>query len=192
MMNEPDLLALFQETGALLNGHFELRSGLHSDRFFQCALLLQYPRIAAQVCEALIRKMQAVPGGLNVDTVIAPALGGISVGHETARTLGTRFIFAEKDENKMLAMRRFTIRKGERFLVAEDVITRGGRVQETIDIVTQHGGVVEAIGVLVNRSGGKAQFDYPLVSLLDIEPVTWDPSDCPLCRQGVPLVHPGS
>jgi len=191
-MNETHLLTLFQETGALLNGHFELRSGLHSDRFFQCALLLQYPRIAARVCEALIRKMQAVPGGLNVDTVIAPALGGISVGHEAARTLGTRFIFAEKDEKKMLAMRRFTIRKGERFLIAEDVITRGGRVQETIDIVTQHGGTVEAIGVLVNRSGGKARFDYPLVSLLDIEPVTWDPSDCPLCRQGIPLIHPGS
>ncbi len=191
-MKETDLLNLFEKTRALLNGHFELRSGLHSNRFFQCALLLQYPRIAAQVCEALVEKMKTVPGALEVDTVIAPALGGISVGHEVARALGVRFIFAEKNEAKALVMRRFKIEKGERFLVAEDVITRGGRVQETVDIVKQHGGTVRAIGVLVNRSGGKAQFDYPLVSLLDIEPVTWEPAECPLCKKGLPLVHPGS
>ena len=191
-MKETDLLKLFEETQALLNGHFELRSGLHSNRFFQCALLLQYPRIAGQVCEALVEKMKTVLGKLDVDTVIAPALGGISVGHEVARTLGTRFIFAEKNAEKALVMRRFKIEKGERFLVAEDVITRGGRVQETIDIVTQHGGVVKAVGVLVNRSGGKARFDYPTVSLLDIEPVTWEPAECPLCKQGLPLIHPGS
>ncbi len=191
-MKETDLLKLFEETQALLNGHFELRSGLHSNRFFQCALLLQYPRIAGQVCEALVEKMKTVLGKLEVDTVIAPALGGISVGHEVARTLGTRFIFAEKNAEKALVMRRFKIEKGERFLVAEDVITRGGRVQETIDIVTQHGGIVQAVGVLVNRSGGKAKFDYPTVSLLDIEPVTWEPAECPLCKQGLPLVHPGS
>lgn len=192
-MNETGLLQLFEETKALLNGHFELRSGLHSNRFFQCALLLQYPRLAEQVCAALVDKMQAVLGNLKVDTVISPALGGIPVGHEVARKLGVRFIFAEKNADKMLTMRRFRIEKGERFLVAEDVITRGGRVQETIDIVTQHGGVVEAVGVLVNRSGGKAKFDYPMVSLLDIEPVTWEPAECPLCKEGrLPLVHPGS
>ncbi len=191
-MNETDLLKLFEKTNALLNGHFELRSGLHSDRFFQCALLLQYPRIAAQVCEALVQKIHTTLGKLEIDTVIAPALGGISVGHEVARTLGTRFIFAEKDADGALMMRRFKIEKGERFLVAEDVITRGGRVQETIDIVEAHGGAVQALGVLVNRSGGKAEFDYPLVSLLDIEPVTWEPAECPLCKKGEPLVHPGS
>jgi orotate phosphoribosyltransferase len=191
-MKENDLLQLFEETKALLNGHFELRSGLHSNRFFQCALLLQYPRVAGQVCEALVEKMKSVLGELNVDTVISPAIGGISVGHEVARTLGIRFIFTEKNDAKELTMRRFKIEKGERFLVAEDVITRGGRVQETIDIVEQHGGVITAVGVLVNRSGGKAKFNYPTVSLLDIEPVTWDPSECPLCKEGQPLVHPGS
>ena len=191
-MKETDLLKLFEETQALLNGHFELRSGLHSNRFFQCALLLQYPRIAGQVCEALVEKMKTVLGKLDVDTVIAPALGGISVGHEVARSLGVRFIFAEKNAEKALVMRRFKIEKGERFMVAEDVITRGGRVQETVDIVNQHGGVVKAIGVLVNRSGGKAKFDYPMVSLLDIEPVTWEPAECPLCKEKLPLVHPGS
>jgi orotate phosphoribosyltransferase len=178
-MNETDLLKLFEDTKALLNGHFELRSGLHSNRFFQCALLLQYPRIAAQVCEALVEKMKTFPGLTDVDSVIAPALGGISVGHEVARALGKRFIFVEKNADKMLELRRFKIEPGERFIVAEDVITRGGRVQETVDIVEQH-------------SGGRAQFTRPLVSLLDIEPVTWDPSECPLCKEGLPLVHPGS
>jgi orotate phosphoribosyltransferase len=191
-MSETDLIKLFEETGALLSGHFELRSGLHSNRFFQCALLLQYPRVAAQVCEALVQKMRIHPGALEVDTVIAPALGGISVGHEMARALGKRFIFVEKNEEKALMLRRFKIEKGERFLVAEDVITRGGRVQETVDIVERHGGAVQSIGVLVNRSGGKAEFTHPLVSLLNIEPVIWEPAVCPLCREKLPLVHPGS
>ena len=187
-----DLLKHFEETGALLSGHFELRSGLHSNQFFQCALLLQYPRIAGEVCEALVEKVKAELGSLEIDTVIAPALGGISVGHEVGRALGVRFIFAEKDANGDLMMRRFKITEGERFFVAEDVITRGGRVQETVDIVKAHGGLVQAIGVLVNRSGGKAQFNAPLVSLLEMEPVLWEPSECPLCKEGLPLVHPGS
>ena len=191
-MNDKTLLETFEKTSALLNGHFELRSGLHSNQFFQCALLLQYPRIAGEVCEALVEKIKATLGELEIDTVIAPALGGISVGHEVGRALGVRFVFVEKDVQGDLLMRRFKMNKGERFLVAEDVITRGGRVQETVDIVKAHGGIVQAIGVLVNRSGGKAQFDAPLVSLLEMEPVTWEPSECPLCKQGQPLVHPGS
>lgn len=190
-MKQEDVLKMFEETGALLNGHFELRSGLHSNRFFQCALVLQYPRIAGQLCEALVEKMKKELQDLEVDTVIAPAMGGITMGHDVARALGVRFIFVEK-ENNALKLRRFKIKEGERFVVAEDVVTRGGRVQETIDIVKENGGVVRAIGILVNRSGGKAKFDVPLVSLLDIEPVTYDPSDCPLCRDGLELVHPGS
>ena len=190
-MKQEDVMKLFEETGALLNGHFELRSGLHSNRFFQCALVLQYPRIAGQLCEALVEKMKQELQDLEVDTVIAPAMGGITIGHDVARALGVRFIFVEKENNE-LKLRRFKINKGERFVVAEDVVTRGGRVQETIDIVKENGGVVRAIGILVNRSGGKAKFDVPLVSLLDIEPVTYDPSDCPLCRDGLELVHPGS
>lgn len=191
-MEQERMIKLFEETGSLLSGHFELRSGLHSDRFFQCALLLQYPRVASSVCEALVDKLRTRPEMLEVDTVIAPALGGISVGHEIARLLGKRFIFVEKNDRKELELRRFTIKEGERFLVAEDVITRGGRVQETVDLVDQYGGVVCGIGVLVDRSGGKAVFRDPLVSLLQMEPVTWPPEDCPLCKQGIPLVHPGS
>jgi orotate phosphoribosyltransferase len=190
-VKQEDVLKLFEETGALLNGHFELRSGLHSNRFFQCALVLQYPRIAGQLCEALVEKMKQELQGLEVDTVIAPAMGGITIGHDVARALGVRFIFVEKENNE-LKLRRFKIKEGERFVVAEDVVTRGGRVQETIDIVKENGGVVSAIGILVNRSGGKAEFEAPLVSLLDIEPITYDPADCPLCQQGLELVHPGS
>jgi orotate phosphoribosyltransferase len=191
-MNDRKLLEYFKETNALLSGHFELRSGLHSNQFFQCALLLQYPRIAGEVCAALVEKIKAELGGLEIDTVIAPALGGISVGHEAGRALGVRFIFAEKNADGDLTMRRFKIEEGERFLVAEDVITRGGRVQETVDIVTKHGGIVQAVGVLVDRSGGRAQFEAPLVSLLNMDPVVWEPAECPLCKEGQPLVHPGS
>jgi orotate phosphoribosyltransferase len=190
-MKQEAVLKLFEETGALLNGHFELRSGLHSNRFFQCAHLLQHPRVAAQLCEALVEKMKAELAGLEVDTVIAPAMGGITIGHEVARSMGVRFIFVEKEDN-VLKLRRFDIRQGERFVIAEDVVTRGGRVQETVDIVQENGGEVAAIGILVNRSGGKAQFDAPLVSLLEIEPVTYDPAECPLCKEGQKLVHPGS
>lgn len=190
-MKQDEILAIFEETGALLNGHFELRSGLHSNQFFQCALVLQYPLLAGQLCEALVEKMKAELADLKVDTVIAPAMGGITIGHDVARALGVRFIFVEKEDNA-LKLRRFDISEGERFVIAEDVVTRGGRVQETVDIVKENGGEVAAIGILVNRSGGKAQFEAPLISLLDIEPVTYDPADCPLCKEGIPLVHPGS
>ena len=190
-MKQEEVLKLFEETGALLNGHFELRSGLHSNRFFQCAHLLQHPRTSARLCEALVEKMKAELQDLEVDTVIAPAMGGITIGHEVARSLGIRFIFVEKEDNK-LVLRRFDIKDGERFVIAEDVVTRGGRVQETVDIVKENGGIVAAIGILVDRSGGKAQFDAPLVSLLEIEPVTYEPGSCPLCEEWLELVHPGS
>ena len=190
-MKQEDVLKLFEDTGALLNGHFELRSGLHSNQFFQCAHLLENPRVAAQLCEVLVEKLKNGLADVQIDTVIAPAMGGITIGHEVARSLGVRFIFVEKEDNQ-LKLRRFKIREGERFMIAEDVVTRGGRVQETVDIVEAHGGVVAAIGILVNRSGGKAAFEAPLVSLLDIEPLTYDPADCPLCREGLKLVHPGS
>jgi len=188
------------EAGALLEGHFELRSGLHSNRFFQCANVLRYPQMAGQLCDALVAKMARQLGddALNVDGVIAPALGGIVVGHEVARAVADKTgrrdlksIFAEK-ENDKLVLRRFTINPGERYIVAEDVVTRGGRVQETVDIVTGAGAEVVAIGLLVNRSGGKASFDASMVSLLDIEPITWEPDHCPLCEEGKDLVHPGS
>jgi orotate phosphoribosyltransferase len=190
-MEEQAFLDILAKTEALLTGHFELRSGLHSERFFQCANLMRFPREAGEVCEALVAKVRAELGDLAVDSVISPALGGIVVGHEVARALGTMAIFAEKQDGD-LVMRRFAIVPGARYVVAEDVITRGGRVTETIRLVEQGGGIVAAVALLVDRSGGKVKFDYPTVSLLQMEPVVWDPAECPLCKSGSESVHPGS
>lgn len=190
-MTEADILKLLGETGALLQGHFELRSGLHSDRFFQCANVLRYPRVAEQLCAELVQRLRPQLSGAHLDGVIAPALGGILVGHEIARALDVRSIFAEKQDGK-LVMRRFAILPGEHYVVAEDVITRGGRVQETIDLVRAAGAVVAAVAVLVDRSAGAAHFAYPTFSLLHLAPQTWEPANCPLCRQGLKSTHPGS
>lgn len=191
-MEQSEMLDILRQSDALLEGHFELRSKLHSPRYFQCANVLRYPRRAGRLCDALVARMKtAMKDGLRADGVISPAMGGILVGHELARALDCLSIFAEKEDGK-LVMRRFGIPKGQRLIVAEDVITRGGRVQETIDIVEKAGGVVVAVAVLVDRSGGKATFKYPTFSLLEMEPVTYEPASCPLCKQGVPFAHPGS
>jgi orotate phosphoribosyltransferase len=192
MMTNEEVVKVFEETRALLSGHFELRSGLHSNQYFQCALVLQYPDKAELLCRELVEKMKQQMGeGERIDGVISPALGGIPVGHEVGRALGVKAIFAEKKDGGLI-MRRFKIKPGERYVVAEDVVTRGGRVQETVDIVLQNGGEVAAIAVLVDRSGGNAKFDFPVYSLLQITPETWKPEECPLCKDGVPMVHPGS
>ncbi len=187
---EKEIMAAFARSGAMLTGHFELRSGLHSNRFFQCAMALRFPDVAEQLCRALgVRVAQANLGV--IDAVIAPALGGLVVGHEMARALGVMSIFAEKDQG-VLAMRRFEVEPGKRYLVAEDVVTRGGRVQETIDLVRAGGGVVAGIAVLVDRSAGAAVFDVPMISLQQMAPQVWDPADCPMCQEGSVAVHPGS
>lgn len=191
-MNENEVLGVLEETGALLNGHFELRSGLHSDRFVQCAQVLQHPHHAERLCVAAVEKLRTFPVGKErVDAVISPALGGLTMGHETARALGVRAIFAEKVDGK-LEMRRFKMERGERYVVAEDVVTRGGRVQETIDIVKNAGAVPVAVVLLADRSGGTVDFGIPLISLIQITPETWSPEECPLCKDRLPLVHPGS
>lgn len=188
-MTSEEVLQCFQESDALLDGHFILRSGLHSRRFFQCAMLLQHPRLAERACAGLAAKLAGVP----CDTVISPALGGIVVGHEVGRALGKKHIFAEKEDGRLVLRRGFTIDPGERFIVAEDVITRGGRVQETIDIVRGRGGVVVAVGVLVDRSGGAApDFGCPLTSLLRLDVETFDPANLPPDLAATPGVKPGS
>ena len=184
-----DLLSLFRKTGALLDGHFVLRSGLHSRQFFQCALLLQYTEIAADVCGRLADKLRSV----ECDAVISPALGGIVVGQEVGRSLGKRHIFAEKDAGGLVLRRGFEIKPNERFVVAEDVVTRGGRVQETIDIVRAHGGVVAAVGVIVDRSGGKRpDFGCPFVSLVEMNVETFEVDNLPPDLAGTAAVKPGS
>lgn len=185
-----DLLSLFRQTGALLDGHFVLRSGLHSRQFFQCALLLQDTAIAAAVCGKLADKLREFP----CDGVISPALGGIIVGQEVGRAMGKRHIFAEKKPEGGLILRRgFKIAPNERFVVAEDVVTRGGRVQETIDIVREHGGVVVAVGVIVDRSGGKRpDFGCPFVSLIEMKVETFEADTLPRDLAATPAIKPGS
>ena len=184
-----DLLALFRKTGALLDGHFILRSGLHSRQYFQCALLLQYTDVAARVCGMLTDQLR----GCDCDTVISPALGGIIVGQEVGRALGKRHIFVEKEAGGLVLRRGFKIDKGERFIVAEDVVTRGGRVQETIDIVRAHGGIVSAVGVIVDRSDqDKPDFGCPFVSLIEMNVETFEADKLPADLAKIPAIKPGS
>ena len=184
-----DLLALFRQTGALLDGHFVLRSGLHSRQFFQCALLLQHTGVAADVCGRLADKVRDI----ECDAVISPALGGIIVGQEVGRALGKRHIFVEKEAGGLVLRRGFQIRPNERFIVAEDVVTRGGRVQETVDIVHAHGGKVAGIGVIVDRSGGqRPDYGCPFVSLIEMNVETFAADNLPADLAQTPAIKPGS
>lgn len=183
------VLRLFRETGALLDGHFVLRSGLHSREFFQCAILLQHTDIAARVCGMLADRLR----NIECDSVISPALGGIIVGQEVGRSLGKRHIFVEKDSGGLVLRRGFTISPNEKFIVAEDVVTRGGRVQQTIDIVQQHGGAVIGVGVIVDRSGAnKPDFGCPFISLVQMDVETFEADKIPSDLASVPAVKPGS
>src|SRR5437660_3494413 len=184
-----DLLALFRKTGALLDGHFVLRSDLHSRQYFQCAILLQHTDIAAQVCGQLADKLRK----FDCDTVISPALGGIIVGQEVGCSLGKRHIFVEKDEGKLVLRRGFQISPDEKFIVVEDVVTRGGRVQETIDIVRTHGGIVSAVGVIVDRSGEtKPDFGCPFISLVEMTVENFPADNLPPDLTRIPATKPGS
>jgi orotate phosphoribosyltransferase len=182
-------LDLFRQTGALLEGHFVLRSGLHSRQFFQCALLLQHTGIAAQVCAQLAEKARV----FGASRVISPALGGLIVGHEVARALGLPHIFAEKEDNRLVLRRGFEIARGDRFLVVEDVVTRGGRVQETLEIVRSRGGEVVAVAAIVDRSGGNLpDFGCPFVSVAELNVETFEADRLPPDLAGTPAVKPGS
>jgi len=183
------ILEIFERTGALLTGHFVLSSGLHSRKFFQCALVLQDPTLAAQICQQLASKL----GDVECESVISPALGGIIVGQEVARALGKRHIFAEKADGKLEVRRGFQISPGERFIVAEDVVTKGGKVRETIDIVRAHRGIVVAVGTIVDRSGPeKPDFGCRFESLVQLEVETFPPDQLPADLVGTPAVKPGS
>ncbi|MFZ4694933.1 MAG: orotate phosphoribosyltransferase [Verrucomicrobiia bacterium] len=187
-MTRDEALDAFRQSGALLDGHFVLRSGLHSRQFFQCALVLQHARLASRLCEALADKLR----GIAVDAVISPALGGLFVGQELARSLDKRHIFAEKEEGKLVLRRGFSVGKGERFLVAEDVVTKGGRVQETLDIIRSRGGVVVAVAVVVDRSSGPVDFGAPFFSLVKMDVETFSADHLPPDLAAIPAVKPGS
>ena len=188
-MEKSEIIKDFEETGALLHGHFLLRSGLHSDSYFQAALLLQHTLVAAKLCAALAESFK----DMSIETVISPAIGGIIVGQEVGRALGVKAVFAEKDDESNLVLRRgFSFHEGERVLVAEDVVTKGGRVQQTIDLVREHGANPVGVAVLVDRSAGDVDFGIPMVSLLKLQLPTYEAADCPMCKQGVPIYKPGS
>lgn len=186
---EESILEIFERTGSLLHGHFILSSGLHSREFFQCALVLQHADLASDICAQLASKLANV----SCDTVISPALGGIIVGQEVARHLGKRHIFAEKQDGKLVLRRGFQIHPKEKFVVAEDVVTRGGKVLETIEIVRSHGGEVVAVGSIVDRSGqDKPNFGCRFESLLQLQVETFAPDRLPADLRNVPAIKPGS
>ena len=187
-MTEDQVLQIFRDHGALLEGHFILSSGLHSDRYIQCALVLQHPRIAERLCSELAAKLRH----LDASVVAAPALGGVIVSHEVARALGLRALFAERQEGAMTLRRGFSLAPGEPTLVVEDVITTGGSTRETMAAVERAGGKVVGVGALIDRSGGTVDFGVPPAALVTLSVQNYDPANCPLCQSGLPAVKPGS
>ena len=187
-MTRDELLDLFRRSGALLEGHFRLTSGLHSSGYLQCALVLQHPEHA----EALGRAIADCTRSLRPTAVLSPALGGVVIGHEVGRALGVRALFAERQDGELMLRRGFVIAENDRVLVVEDVLTTGGSTRETMQVARASGGQVVGAASIVNRSGGRAAFDVPFASLLDVDLPTYEPSDCPLCAQGLPVIKPGS
>jgi len=187
-------MALFEETGAYLHGHFRLTSGLHSGEYLQCAKVLAHPQYAERLGRALSEKIRPLLDASAIDVVIAPAMGGIVIGHEVARALGARSLFTERDAatNAMTLRRGFEILPGEKVVVIEDVITTGGSTKEVVEAVSATGAQVLAAGSIIDRSGGRADVGVPRVALETLEAVAYQPEECPLCRQGLPLVKPGS
>ena len=183
-----EILQIFKESGALLDGHFILRSGLRSRQFFQCALALQDMPSVERLGAALAEKLR----GYGPVKVLAPAMGGLVIGQEVARQLGVRFIFVEKVDDKLVLRRGFNIAPDEKLIIVEDVITKGGRVAETIAIVREHQADVCAVGVVVDRSNGTVDVGAPMECLLQMEVETFDPENLPEDLQAIPPVKPGS
>lgn len=198
MLKREEILKMFETTGAIRHGHFELSSGLHSGTYVQCALVLQYPRFAEKLGQALA----ALFSDVRIDVVVSPAIGGLIIGQEVARALpepknrfggGVPALFAEHDASGMMTLRRgFDIRPDQHVLVVEDVWTTGGSTEETIRVVEEAGGRVVAAGALIDRSGGTIEFEVEAQSLIQLPIASYEPEDCPLCRSGSPAVKPGS
>jgi len=187
------ILEIFKSTGAYLQGHFRLTSGLHSAEYLQCALVLQHPAAAEKLGRLLADELrQYAPAGVKL--VAAPALGGLIVGHEVARALGARFLFTERDAGtKVMSLRRgFTVSPGETALVIEDVITTGGSTQDVVEVLTAAGAKVLAAGSIIDRSGGHASVGVPRVALATMQVAAHYPEQCPMCALGIPVVKPGS
>ena len=188
MMTQEEVRALLVKTGAIMDGHFLLTSGLHSPHYVEKFNVLQHPAYTAQLCAAMAEKFKDA----NIETVVGPVTGGILLAHETGKSLGTRAIFTERVDGKMTFRRGFSLREGERVLIVEDIVTTGGSIKEVIDVVKAAGAVPVAVSMLVDRSGGKANFgDVPATALLTMEVETYAPENCPLCAQGIPMTKRG-
>jgi orotate phosphoribosyltransferase len=187
-MEHNEALELYRRTGAYLEGHFRLSSGLHSNGYLQCALVLQDPGTAGVLGTMLAERVRH----LFPATVLSPALGGVIIGHEVARGLGVRAIFAERQDGRLLLRRGFSLAPRERVVVVEDVVTTGPSTGETIEVARAAGAEVVGAAALVDRSGGRASLDVPFAALLAVDLPTWDPAACPLCGQGLEIVKPGS
>ncbi len=188
-MKREEVQKIFEQAGAVRKGHFELSSGLHSSTYIQCALVLQYPNQA----EILGRALSELFANLQVACVVAPAMGGITIGYEVARALGVRSLWVERDRSGQMALRRgWELKPGERVLVIEDVWTTGGSTRETIGVVEQEEGLVVAAGALIDRTGGRVEWNVPARALLEMDVPSYEPDDCPLCRAGGATTRPGS
>lgn len=192
MMQGEEVLKIFEQTGAYLRGHFRLTSGLHSPEYLQCALVLQHPAHAEQLGRALAARLGEIAAAGDVKVVASPAIGGLIIGHEVARALGVRALFAERRDGVFTLRRGFAIAPGERIAVVEDVFTTGGSTREVCEAVAAEGGEVVAVGSLVDRGVRGDAFPVPARSVLSLSVPSWPPERCPLCEQGVPLDAPGS
>lgn len=188
--SQKEILDIFTRTRALLEGHFVLRSGLHSGHYFQCAQVCQRMDAVERLAELLVARLKAA--GLNFSTVLAPAMGGLVIGQEVARQARARYIFAEKENNALVMRRGFTLAPGETVLVVEDVVTRGGRVIECLDIIRKAGGTAVGVAMLVDRSAGAARFDVPALSLLELSFPTYPADAVPEWLARIPVQKPGS
>lgn len=187
-MTENDVIKLFQKHKALLTGHFKLSSGLHSEKYLQCALVLQYPEVAEKMAKAIALKFSDI----KIDLVVGPALGGVTLAYEVARALGVRGIFTERDEGKVTLRRGFSISAGEKVLIAEDVVTTGLSTKEVMDVVRSHGGDVVAVCSIIDRSEVKPDYGVRFESLAKVKVDTYKPETCPLCKEGGVAIKPGS
>jgi len=188
MLSKEDILAVLREAGVLLEGHFLLTSGRHSDRYLQCANIFRSAKYSEPLCKALAGHFK----GDGVDLVIGPAMGAVQMAYEVSRQLGCENFFAEREDGKMTLRRGFEIKPGRRVLVVEDVVTTGGSVREVLDIVRAAGGVIAGVGSIVDRTGGAIDFGVPFRPVISMQVDSWEAGECPLCKKGVAAVKPGS
>lgn len=188
MISQEKILEIFENAGGILKGHFLLTSGLHSEQYMQCAKVFINPVHSEKLCSELAKKLRY----LHIDLVVSPAMGGIIMGYEVSRHLKCNNVFTERVNGKMELRRGFSIAKGTKVLITEDVVTTGGSVKEVIQLVNDLGGEVVAVAALVDRSGGKVEFGVDFINLIQLEIPTYDAFVCPICKTGTPLIKPGS